>query len=132
MMTPERWRRIEDLYHAAAARPSPERASFLDEACGAETELRAYVESLLQAENSLLLERPAIETEAQRLAREMSASATVPSLGERYELLEEIGRGGMGVVYKAHDNETRGTIAIKILNPTTAGDPRALERFQTE
>lgn len=47
-MTPERWGRIEELYHAALERPEEQRAGFLDEACGGDQELRGEVESLLR------------------------------------------------------------------------------------
>ena len=46
-MTPERWKRIEELYHAARARPPGERAAFLAEACRDDEALRREVESLL-------------------------------------------------------------------------------------
>ncbi len=46
-MTPERWREIERLYHAALERDAAERAAFLNEACGGDEALRREVESLL-------------------------------------------------------------------------------------
>ena len=46
-MTPERWQRVEELYHAAYARPIGERAAFLAEACRQDDALRRQVESLL-------------------------------------------------------------------------------------
>jgi len=46
-VTPERWREIERLYHAALERAAAERPAFLSEACGRDEELRREVESLL-------------------------------------------------------------------------------------
>ena len=46
-MTPEQWQRIEDLYHAAYARPPADRAAYLAEACRGDDALRRQVESLL-------------------------------------------------------------------------------------
>src|SRR5207253_6584322 len=60
--------------------------------------------------------------------------ATHPAhtFGERYQVLAQIGRGGMGVVYKAMDRETRELVAIKVLRPEIAADEVAIERFKNE
>jgi Protein kinase domain len=61
---------------------------------------------------------------------------TVPpglsALTVRYDVLAEIGRGGMGIVYKARDRQTGDLVALKILHPSAASDPQALERFKNE
>ena len=46
-MTPERWARVEELFHAAYARPTGERAAFLATSCGEDETLRRAVEALL-------------------------------------------------------------------------------------
>jgi len=52
------------------------------------------------------------------------------SLGDgRYLLLEQIGRGGFGTVWKAHDSDQDETVAIKVLHSNLAGDPWRLARF---
>lgn len=50
----------------------------------------------------------------------------------RYELIEEIGRGAMGIVYKAHDNELNEVVALKILPDNLSNNPDALKRFKAE
>jgi zinc protease len=53
-------------------------------------------------------------------------------LPPRYETLGELGRGGMGIVYKARDRETGEVLAVKVLKPEIAADPQILERFKNE
>ncbi len=49
-----------------------------------------------------------------------------------YKILEKLGEGGMGVVYKGHDTRFQRTVAIKVLKPEAIGDPAAKERFIRE
>lgn len=53
-------------------------------------------------------------------------------LPQRYEMLGELGRGGMGIVYKVRDRETGEVLALKILKPEIAANPQILERFKNE
>jgi serine/threonine protein kinase len=53
-------------------------------------------------------------------------------LTDRYEILVELGRGGMGIVYKARDRETGEFVALKVLRPEIASDGPILERFKNE
>lgn len=76
-MDPERWRRMEDLYHAALARPTEARARFLAEACPGDAELRGELESLLahSANAGSFLDKPAFETAAPFLSVEKKETA---------------------------------------------------------
>lgn len=53
-------------------------------------------------------------------------------LSTRYEILGEVGKGGMAVVYKARDRETSELVALKVLKPDIASDAAVLERFKNE
>ena len=54
------------------------------------------------------------------------------SLTTRYDILGELGKGGMGIVYKARDRETGEVVALKVLKPEIAAHPEVIERFKTE
>jgi serine/threonine protein kinase/tetratricopeptide (TPR) repeat protein len=52
--------------------------------------------------------------------------------GERYEVIEELGEGGMGIVYKVFDRKIDDNVALKVLAPEIAGDEKTIERFRNE
>ena len=54
------------------------------------------------------------------------------SFGSRYRIVEEIGRGGMGRVYKAEDKELGITVALKMIRPEYSSSPRFIKRFKKE
>ncbi|MCB1037671.1 MAG: protein kinase, partial [Acidobacteria bacterium] len=132
-LTPEAWRQLEDLLDHALDLPEAERVAFLGRSCGTGP-IRNQLESLLAAHE---------ETEGplERLAQDLrqfplQAPLDAPGPGERvgsYELLEVIGQGGMGVVYRAQraDGEFQQEVALKLIrNPLS--DPAAGKRFLAE
>jgi predicted Ser/Thr protein kinase len=141
-MTPERLRQIEDLYHSAREREPDARAAFLAEACQKDEELRREVESLLAFDPSsaALLEEPMREAAAmlasqqgqsQHQAGSGRGAMTGSSFGN-YRLEEQIGKGGMGVVYRAVDAKLGRSVAIKVLPEECAKDPARRARFERE
>ena len=129
-MSAERWRRIEELYHAAQARPANERAAFLDEACAGDATLRQDIESLLAQPVSTdgFLERPALEAVQPISTMRLAAGTRLGS----YQIVGLLGAGGMGEVYRARDTKLGRDVAIKILPSAFTSDPERLARFERE
>ena len=114
--TAERWRQIEALYFAAAARPEGERDAFLEVACSGDAELQREVASLLRSPASDGL--PAAVGAAALLPTRPALSES-PSLEGRqlgsYRIGSRLGAGGMGDVYRAYDQTLHRDVAIKVL-----------------
>jgi Tol biopolymer transport system component len=132
-MTPERYRRIGELFDEALERAPEERAAFLKEASGDDAELRIEVEKLLahQGESAEFLSRPALDVAAALLAHHQSPSAVGQQLGH-YQILALLGAGGMGEVYLAKDRRLQRQVALKVLPQTIAGDAERMRRFEQE
>jgi serine/threonine protein kinase/Tol biopolymer transport system component len=132
-MTPERWERIEELFHAASALPLEARREFLSDACPEDDELRRDVEVLLNdsASDDGFLARPAVATATQAVVGTARAARTGRSLGG-YHLQALLGAGGMGEVYRAHDVKLQRDVAIKILPGAFTSDPDRLARLERE
>jgi len=118
--------RVEELFQLALDAEPGDRAALLDQACQGDAALRKAVQDLLDS-------FAAVEAApVWNAAIDMEAEASKPSSElERYRLMERIGAGGMGVVYKATraDDAFSKLVAIKIVQ---AVDPVALARFQQE
>jgi eukaryotic-like serine/threonine-protein kinase len=137
-MEPELWRRVEELCQRALDIAEGHRTEFLERACGGDNELRYKVESLLaratQAQH--FMESPALEVMGRLVASEAQTTENPKNIIGRtishYRVIEELGRGGMGIVYKAEDLTLHRFVALKFLPDHAAEDPEALARLERE
>lgn len=148
-MSPERWQKIESLFQSAVELAPSEASVYLDEACGDDKDLRDEVEKLLRSdrEASEFIESPiwtdgsVLNTTAKKevsdsveqyLAEDSSHSYIGKKIGA-FQIVSEIGRGGMGAVYLAEraDGEFSQRVAIKLIKRGMDSD-FVIRRFRHE
>jgi serine/threonine protein kinase/Tfp pilus assembly protein PilF len=132
-MTPERYRQIGELFHAALEVDAGERAAFLQTACAGDAELRREVESLIAShdQGTDFIESPALAVAAELMAAR-EADALVGRTIAHYRVLSLVGAGGMGRVYLAEDTGLGRRVALKLLPEHFTHDKNQVQRFRQE
>lgn len=133
-MQEARWHKIEEIFARAVNLSPTERKNFVEEICGEDADLCSEVLELLREdeENLDFLSEP-IFTQALKIVHESDFANCVGQVfNSRYKILKFIGRGGMGAVFLAQDQQLDRPTALKIINPTDFGQTENTKRFERE
>lgn len=131
-MDSEHWKQVEAIYHSALEVNADERENFLAVACAGDEALRRAVLSLLSSAECAdsFMEEPVMSLGLLLLSAERG-SLVGQTIG-RYQLVEFLGRGGMGEVYLAHDPSLNRRVSLKLLPACIIDNEGRVRRFEQE
>jgi predicted ATPase/serine/threonine protein kinase len=135
-MDAERWKQVDSLLQSALLVSPERREEFLCRECAGDAALEREVRSLLDSHRNAddFLERPAIRVAATAMAADNGDADDLlcGQIFSHYHIVNKLGRGGMGVVYRARDTRLNREVAIKTLSLDRISQPDALSRFEKE
>lgn len=132
-MNSERWQKVKVLYGKAISLESERREHFLSEACGNDLELKREIEILLESSDDAesFMNSPATEYFAGLIVEKGVRLETGEQVAN-YKIISNIGEGGMGEIYLAHDTRLNRKVAIKLLAAHITEDKDRVRRFRQE
>jgi len=132
-MADAKWQKVREIFDSALRHKPDERRRFVNEVCGDDKTLLAEVESLLSSHDSAesFMETPAVAEVAHMIEIETKILEAGKRFGH-YDIIKQIGVGGMGEVYLAKDTRLERKTAIKILRVNVAQDEERMQRFVRE
>ncbi|HEV7860888.1 MAG TPA: serine/threonine-protein kinase [Pyrinomonadaceae bacterium] len=117
-MSPEQWRQLKELFRVAIELEPSQRAAYLDQSCADDAALRAEIASLLASHDDAanFIETPAFTNTVKAITEAPAGQIEGHRIGS-YQLIREIGRGGMGTVYLARraDEQYEKLVALKVV-----------------
>ncbi|GJM25926.1 MAG: hypothetical protein DHS20C16_23410 [Phycisphaerae bacterium] len=136
MNKPNDIRKAMAIFDEVCDLPPHERSGVLDRSCAGDTMLRSRVEQMLATEDdeSAFLVESKHGVGARIVSEHLNANSAVgrmPDRIERYKIIRELGRGGMGVVYEAEQDAPKRRVALKLIQSTGMA-PSLIKRFERE
>jgi len=133
-MTPERWQKLDKLFHEALEREPEARPAFVEQVCAGDDELRQELDSMLDhhEQANSFIESPAYVIDAETIVDDDFAETLIGKTFRQYQIIDLLGKGGMGVVYMAFDNDLHRNVALKCLHDDLLSDSQRVQRFKQE
>jgi serine/threonine protein kinase len=138
IMTPQQYQRLSEAFLSALETPTSERTAWLSDVCGDDVEFRKRLERMLAADerSGIAIDQPICDAGFEILASQERGASEVAMVGQtvgKFQIIREIGGGGMGVVYEAMRSDLAGAkpVAVKIVKRGMDTDA-VVRRFQLE
>jgi TolB-like protein/Tfp pilus assembly protein PilF len=134
-VTPDQWQRIKDVFDAALETDSVRRDAYIAEACAGDAAIEFEVRRMLAAvdSNGPLDDVPVSPSEMARILAGLDSRFEPGQiLADRFRIVRLLGRGGMGEVWEAFDQQLKESVAIKTVHTEGLLDPLSVDRFKTE